>query len=226
MVSERKGVPWYVWAIIGAAGVGGGIYALYKLGTTVFGAGPAAATNELKSWSDEYAKELNAILAQGRLPTQAEEFALKQKQQMIDDAYSKLFIVYGVAAEVIIAGLVTAGLVWLASSVARDYLKTHSVNVKTSASYIQLFRSCEAIDLSEGGNLSLAVALNTQTQTVFNSVYSPLFQTEINTYESSLPTLVGTELVATEELVINLETDMQVTIPNLLLDVTSFLAGA
>jgi len=215
--TERKegGFPWWGKIALGATAVVVGGVVLYELGVTVFGAGPKAAADQLEYWSKEYAKELHEITAQNRLPTAAEEYALKKKQDQIDTAYNKLFTVYGVARDVLIAALAVAAAVWLASALARGYWNTHVGKVNTPAATTQLLRSAQAIDLYATGHAGLAVALQDQTQAAFQSLYSPAFQAEIITLQTMIPTLTGTQLVLTQLLVQNLQLELATTIPTL-----------
>lgn len=222
-MSEKKGLP--TWAKLTLAGIGvvGGIFAIYELATTVFAAGPAAASNQLTSWSDDYAKELAAIVDSGTLPTSAQEYALKAKQQQIDDAYNRLFTVYGIAEDVLLAAVGAALVGYIITATAKNYWNTHVSSANSPASYIMLFRNCQAIDAASEGEVSYAVALNTQTQTVFSQIISPYMQTEVSSLEASTATLVGTELELTETLITTLDVEIETTIPELLEECTEFL---
>lgn len=215
--SGNGGFPWWGKVAIGVTAVVVGGVALYELGVKTFAAGPAAATQQLDYWSAEYAKELHAIAAQNRLPTAAEEYALKKKQDQIDTAYNELFTVWGVARDVLIAAIAAGAAAWLFSTLARSYWNTHVGKVDTPAGATQLLRSAESIDLYATGHVSLAVALQDQTQAAFESLYSPAFQAEIITLQAEIPTLVGSQLALTQLLVENIQVELATTIPALFL---------
>lgn len=205
-------VDWGKVAIGATAIVVGGV-AIYELGVKVFAAGPAAASQQLSYWSGEYAKELNAILAQNTLPTAVQENVLAKKKVLMDEAYNELFSVWGVAETVLIAAIAAAATVWLVSSLARSYWNIHITQVHTPAGVTQLIRSSLAIDVYAVGNTSLALALQDQTQTVFSTLYSPAFQAEIETLQTQTETLQGTQLLLTETLIENLEEEVSSIIP-------------
>ena len=225
MVSEKKGIPVWGKIVLAGAGIVGGIFAIYELATMLFAPGTTAASKQLTTWSDDLAKELADIAAAGRTPTAAEELAIKTKQQEIDDAYTKLFTIYYVTADVLGAAIAAAMIGYIVTRMARDYWNTHVGSCKTPADYIMLYRSCEAIDLYSIGDVSLASAWNTQTNTIYNSSISPYLQTEVTALQTSLTTLIGTELEMTELLITNLEISIYTTIPNLLLETTEFLGA-
>jgi hypothetical protein len=226
--TPSKGLPWWAWGLLAVPVAIGGGYVLYKVGTTIassFAAGPQAADHELTKWSDEYAKELSAITAQNRLPNASEEYALKAKIQRIDDAYNKLFTIYGVAEDVLIGVIATAALAYIVTRVARDYWNSHVGQVKTPAAAIELYRCCEAVDAYGLGSISYAVALNTQNETIFTSLYSPLYQADVYALQGQLSALTGLQLEYTELLITDLQVELETIIPDMLLATTALLVG-
>ena len=201
-------------ALAGTAIVAGGV-ALYELAVKTFAAGPQAAQQQLSYWSGEYSKELNNILVTNTLPTAAEEYALQAKQTQMDTAYNELFTVWGIAKNVLIDAIAAAATVWLISTLARGYWNTHVGNVDTPAAAVQLLRSAEAIDLYATGHTSLALAFQDQTEAVFTSAYTPMYETEISNLQAQTEVLTGTELELTEALVESLQVEVATTIPSL-----------
>lgn len=216
---RSTGIPWWAKAAIAVGTVVAGAVVVYE----IFAGPQAAATAALNSWTKDYMNELTAITKQGNLPTQSQEYVLAQKQKQIDDAYNRLFTVYGVAQNVLIGAVVTGGLVWLASSVAKTYLRSRGSTAKTPDEAIQYVRAAHAIDLYEIGHTTLAIDLQTQTNALFSSLYSPLIQAEIGTLQASTATLIGTQLALTQLLVTNLDVALATEIPTLLQEALSIL---
>lgn len=223
-MSEKGKIPGWTKAVLIGGGVAGGIYALYRLGTTVFAAGPAAALDKLNYWTAEYAKELKAITDQNRLPSASEEYALNKKQGMIDQAYNELFTVYGVARDVLIAGIAAVAAIYLISRLARSYWNTHVTDTQTPASAVELLRSAYAVDLYATGHTGLGVALQDQTEAVFTSLATPTFEAEIFGLQTQIATLTGNQLLLTQLLVQNLQLELASTIPTILTAASQILA--
>jgi hypothetical protein len=228
MVEERRiEVPnWLIKLILGGAAIGVGGYILYYWISG--GAAVAAARAELEKWSREYADELARIAKQGRVPTSAEEYALKRKKEAMDKAYDDLAKAsrYSIdmVRDILIAAIGAIAAAILISRLARDYWDTHVKNVRTPAAAVQLLRESIAIDLHAAGLTSLAVALHTQTQTVFNTIYAPMMQAEIATLQTAIPTLTGAELMWAQFLLTSLQTELATTIPLIFTSAASILA--
>jgi hypothetical protein len=225
MLAEEKKPPtvpdWLIKLVLGGTAIGVGGYILYYFVSG--GAAAASARKELEHWSSEYTRELKQITDQGRTPTSAEEEALKLKAQQMESAYDKLFQIYNVARDVLLAAIgITAGA-WLVHKLARDYWDTHVKNVRTPQAALQLLREAHAIDLHAAGRTTLAVALHTQTETIFAKLYTPMIQAEITTLTAKLPTLVGAQLIWTQFLIQSLQIEMTTIIPSLIAAAGSIL---
>jgi len=224
MVEEKKpAVPdWAVKLILGGSAIAVGGYVVYYYVSG--GAAADAAKNELTYWTDEYARELKKITDEGRIPTEAEEYALKAKAERMQAAYDKLASIYDKAPYILLAAFGIAAGVWLVHRLARDYWDTHVKNVRTPyAGYICL-RDSIAIDLHAAGQTTLAVALHTQTETMFAQLYMPMMQVEIATLQAQIPTLVGTQLIWAQFLIQSLQIEMTSTIPAIMAAAASILA--
>jgi len=224
MVEEKKpAVPdWAVKLILGGSAIAVGGYVVYYFVSG--GALAEAAKKELSQWTDEYARELKKITDEGRIPTEAEEYALKAKAERMQAAYDKLASIYDKAPYILLAAVGIAAGVWLVHKLARDYWETHVKNVKTPQAAVQLLREAHAIDLHAVGQTTLAVALHTQTQTMFQFLYAPMMQAEMATLTAQLPTLVGTQLIWAQFLIQSLQIEMTATIPAIMAAATSILA--
>lgn len=216
MVEEKKpAVPdWAVKLILGGSAIAVGGYIVYYFVSG--GALAAAAQKEIAQWTEEYQRELKKITDEGRIPTSAEEYALKAKAERIEAAYHQFYVIYDRAIAILLGifGIYVAGK--LISRLARDYWETHARDVRTPAAAIQLLRESIAIDLHAFGHTSLAVALHTQTQTMFQTLYVPMMQSEIATLTSQLPTLVGAQLIWAQFLIQSLQIEMTSIIPGLM----------
>ena len=224
MVEEKKpAVPdWAVKLILGGSAIAVGGYVVYYYVSG--GALADAAKKELTYWTDEYARELKKITDEGRIPTEAEEYALKAKAERMQAAYDKLASIYDKAPYILLAAVGIAAGVWLVHRLARDYWETHVKNVRTPQAALQLLREAHAIDLHVVGQTTLAVALHTQTQTMFQFLYAPMMQAEMATLTAQLPTLVGTQLIWAQFLIQSLQIEMTATIPAIMAAATSILA--
>jgi hypothetical protein len=211
MAEEKKpAVPdWAVKLILGGSAIAVGGYVVYYFVSG--GALAEAAKKEIAEWTDEYQRELKKITDEKRIPTEAEEYALKAKAERIDSAYRQFYVIYdkAIATALGIFGIYVAGR--LISKLARDYWETHAKNVKTPASAVQLMRESIAIDLHAVGQTTLAVALHTQTQTMFQTLYAPMMQAEVATLQAQIPTLVGTQLIWAQFLIQSLQLEMTAT---------------
>jgi hypothetical protein len=226
MVEEKKKKPavpdWAVKLILGGSAIAVGGYIVYYFVSG--GALAEAAKKELTYWTDEYARELKKITDEGRVPTQAEEYALKAKAEKMQEAYDKLASIYDKAPAILLTAVGIAAGVWLVHKLARDYWDTHVKDVRTPyASYICL-RDAIAIDLHAAGHTTLAVALHTQTRTMFQTLYAPMMQAEMATLTAQLPTLVGTQLIWAQFLIQSLQIEMTATIPAVMAAAASILA--
>ena len=224
MVEEKKpAVPdWAVKLILGGSAIAVGGYVVYYFVSG--GALAEAAKKELSQWTDEYARELKKITDEGRIPTEAEEYALKAKAERMQAAYDKLASIYDKAPYILLAAVGIAAGVWLVHKLARDYWETHVKNVRTPQAALQLLREAHAIDLHAAGQTTLAVALHTQTETMFQTLYAPMMQAEIATLTAQLPTLVGTQLIWAQFLIQSLQIEMTATIPAIMAAAASILA--
>jgi hypothetical protein len=224
MVEEKKpAVPdWAVKLILGGSAIAVGGYVVYYYVSG--GALADAAKKELTYWTDEYARELKKITDEGRIPTEAEEYALKAKAERMQAAYDKLASIYDKAPYILLAAVGIAAGVWLVHRLARDYWETHVKNVRTPQAALQLLREAHAIDLHVVGQTTLAVALHTQTETMFQTLYAPMMQAEIATLTAQLPTLVGTQLIWAQFLIQSLQIEMTATIPAIMAAAASILA--
>lgn len=226
MVAEEKKrfeVPdWAVKLILGGSAIGVGGYIAYYFVSG--GAAADAAKKEITEWTEEYAQELKKIADEGRIPTQAEEYALKAKAERIDAAYAKLHVVYDKAVAFLLAAVGIGAVAWLVSRLAKDYWNTHVKEVQTPYAALHLLRESIAIDLHAAGQTSLAVALHTQTETMFTTLYMPMMQTEAAYLTSMLPTLTGTQLLFARFLIQSLQLEMAVTIPSIMAAAASILA--
>jgi hypothetical protein len=226
MAEEKKKKPavpdWAVKLILGGSAIGVGGYIVYYFVSG--GALAAAAQKEIAEWTTEYQRELKKIMDEGRVPTEAEEYALKAKAERIDAAYRQFYVIYDKAIAILLGifGIYVAGK--LISKLARDYWETHAKDVKTPASAVQLMRESIAIDLHATGQTTLAIALHTQTQTMFQTLYAPMMQAEIATLTTQLPTLVGTQLIWAQFLIQSLQIEMTATIPAIMAAAASILA--
>jgi hypothetical protein len=225
MVEEKKPITvpdWAVKLILGGSAIGVGGYIVYYWVSG--GALADAAKKELTYWTDEYARELKKITDEGRIPTQAEEYALQKKAERMDEAYSKLASIYDKAPYILLAALGIGAGAWLIHKLARDYWDTHVKDVKTPyAGYICL-RDAIAIDLHAAGNTTLAVALHTQTETMFAQIYMPMMQAQVAMLQAQIPTLVGAELIWAQFLIQSLQIEMTATIPAIMAAAASILA--
>jgi hypothetical protein len=222
---ERKppAVPdWLIKLILGGSAIGVGGYIIYYFVSG--GEAARAARQELEYWTAEYARELKEITDKAQIPTPAEETALKLKAERMEATYNQLFKIYNVARDVLLAAIGTAATVWLISKLAKDYWKTHVTEVKTPQSAIQLLREAHAIDLHAMGQTTLAVAMHTQTQYAFTTLYTPLIQAEIATLTAQLPTLTGTQLLWTQYLIQSLQIEMSTIIPAMMSAAGAILA--
>lgn len=224
MAEEKKPlVPdWAVKLILGGSAIAVGGYVAYYFVSG--GAVADAAKREIAEWTDEYAKELKKIADEGRIPTEAEENILKKKAERIDAAYRELHVVYDIAVPIVIGIFGMYFGYKLVSKLARDYWKTHIKEVKTPAAAVQLFRESLAIDLHAAGQTTLAVALHTQTQTMFQTLYVPMIQSEIATLNAQIPYLTGTQLIWTQFIIQNLQIEMSTVIPSLMAAAGAILA--
>jgi predicted PurR-regulated permease PerM len=224
---KKPTVPdWLIKLILGGTAIGVGGYLLY------YWLSGAAATEEakkqLEKWSKDYGDELAKITSENRLPTSAEEYALKKKKEQIQYWHNKLAeaarysidVVWKIAIAAISAGFT----VLLISKLAKGYWETHIKEVKTPAAAVQLMRESIAIDLHAAGMTTLAVALHTQTQTVFQTIYAPMMQAEIATLQATIPTLTGLELMWAQFMLTSLQTELATTIPLIFTDAASILA--
>jgi hypothetical protein len=226
MAEEKKKKPavpdWAVKLILGGSAIGVGGYIAYYFVSG--GALADAAKKEIAEWTSEYQRELKKIMDEGRVPTEAEEYALKAKAERIDVAYRQFYVIYDKAIAILLGifGIYVAGK--LISKLARDYWETHAKDVKTPAAAVQLMRESIAIDLHAAGQTTLAVALHTQTQTMFQTLYVPMMQTEIATLQAQIPTLVGAQLIWAQFLIQSLQIEMTTTIPAIMAAAASILA--
>lgn len=220
---KRFEVPdWAVKLVLGGAAIGvAGYVAYYFLSG---GAAAEAAKKEITDWTNEYARELKKITDERRVPTQAEEYALKAKAERIEAAYGKLHVIYDKAVAFLIAAVGAAATVWLISRLAKDYWQTHVKEVKTPYAAVHLLREAIAIDLHAAGQTTLAVALHTQTQTMFQTLYTPMMQSEVAYLTSVLPTLTGTRLLMAQFLIQSLQLEMAVIIPSIMAAASAILA--
>jgi hypothetical protein len=217
---------WLIKLILGGTAIGVGGYLLY------YWLSGAAATEEakkqLEKWSKEYADELKKIASENRLPTSAEEYALKRKKEAMDEAYKKLAeasnYAYETVLRIFIAAISAGAAVVLISRLAKSYWETHVKEVKTPSAAVQLLRESIAIDLHAAGLTTLAVALHTQTQTVFQTIYAPMMQAEIATLQAAIPTLTGLELMWAQFMLTSLQTELATTIPLIFTSAASILA--
>jgi hypothetical protein len=224
MVEEKKlAVPdWAVKLILGGSAIAVGGYVVYYWVSG--GALADAAKKELTYWTDEYARELKKITDEGRIPTQAEEYALKAKAERMQTAYDKLATIYDKAPAILLSAVGIAAGVWLVHRLARDYWDTHVKDVRTPQAALQLLREAHAIDLHAVGQTTLAVALHTQTETMFQTLYAPMMQTEIASLTAQLPTLVGSQLIWAQFLIQSLQIELAATIPSIMAAAASILA--
>jgi|GEM_PF-4456345 hypothetical protein len=226
MVEEKEKKPavpdWAVKLILGASAIGVGGYIVYYFVSG--GALADAAKKEISEWTDEYQREFKKIVDEGRVPTEAEEYALKAKAERIDSAYRQFYVIYDRAIAILLGifGIYVAGK--LISKLARDYWETHAKDVKTPAAAVQLMRESIAIDLHAAGQTTLAVALHTQTQTMFQTLYVPMMQAEVAALQAQIPTLVGAQLIWAQFLIQSLQTEMATTIPTIMAAAASILA--
>jgi hypothetical protein len=228
--AERKRkieVPdWLIKLILGGSAIGVGGYLLYYWLSG--GAAVDAARRELEKWSKEYGDELAKTASENRLPTSAEEYALKRKKEAMDDAYRRLAeasrYAYDTVLRIFIAAISAGAAVVLISRLAKSYWETHVKDVKTPSAAVQLMREAIAIDLHAAGMTTLAVALHTQTQTVFQTIYAPMMQAEIATLQAALPTLTGAELMWAQLMITSLQMELTTTIPLIFTSAASILA--
>jgi hypothetical protein len=225
MAEEKKPITvpdWAVKLILGGSAIGVGGYIVYYWVSG--GALADAAKKELTYWADEYAREFKKITDEGRIPTETEEWALQKKAERMDDAYAKLASIYDKAPYIVLAAFGIVAGAWLIHKLARDYWDTHVKDVRTPyAGYICL-REAIAIDLHAAGNTTLAVALHTQTQTVFQTLYVPMMQAEVAALQAQIPTLVGSQLIWAQFLIQSLQIELAATIPAIMAAAASILA--
>jgi hypothetical protein len=113
---------------------------------------------------------------------------------------------------------------WLVHKIARDYWDTHVKDVRTPQAALQLLREAHAIDLHAAGRTTLAVALHTQTELMFATLYTPMMQAEVAALTAQLPTLVGAQLIWAQFLIQSLQVEMATTIPELIAAAGAILA--
>jgi hypothetical protein len=225
MAEEKKPITvpdWAVKLILGGSAIAVGGYIVYYWVSG--GAVAAAAKKEIEYWADEYAREFKKIAAEGRIPTEAEEWALKTKKERLDGAYSILFNIQNIARDLMLSAFGIVAGAWLIHKLARDYWDTHAKEVQTPASAVQLLREAIAIDLHAAGQTTLAVALHTQTQTVFQTLYAPMMQAEVAALQAQIPTLVGSQLIWAQFLIQSLQIELAATIPAIMAAAASILA--
>ena len=224
MAEEKKpAVPdWAVKLILGGTAIGVGGYIIYYYVSG--GAAAAAAKKELEYWTEEYAKELKKATDEARILTTAEEQALKLKAERMEAAYDKLFTIYKTARDVLLVAIGAVAGVWLISALAKDYWKTHVAEVRTPYAAFELLREAHAIDLHAYGQTTLAVALHTETQETFATLYTPMMQAEMSMLTAQIPTLTGAQLIWTQYLVQSLSIEMTATIPALIAAAGTILA--
>jgi hypothetical protein len=226
MVEEKEKKPavpdWAVKLILGASAIGVGGYILYYYVSG--GAAAAAAKAELEYWTREYADELKKITGENRVPTTSEEYALKAKAERMQEAYNRLYSIYTVGRDILLAAIGVVAGAWLVHKIARDYWDTHVKDVRTPQAALQLLREAHAIDLHAAGQTTLAVALHTQTETMFQTLYVPMMQAEIATLQAQIPALVGTQLLWAQFLIQSLQIEMTTTIPTIMAAAASILA--
>lgn len=220
---EKPRVPdWLIKLILGGSAIAVGGYIVYYVLSG--GAAAESAKKELAKWTDEYARELKKIMDERRLPTESEEYALKAKAERIDAAYRRFYVIYDKAVAVLIGIFSVYFAYKLVSKLARDYWETHAKNVRTPAAAVQLLREAIAIDLHAMGQTTLAVALHTQTETMFHTIYAPMIQAEIATLNTQIPYLTGTQLLWAQFMVQSLQLEMTTLIPSIMTAAASILA--
>jgi hypothetical protein len=206
----REEVNLILGVVLGVGGIAAVAYVAYMLLV-----GPLdAKKEELKYWQEEFTRELKEYTSsqQGAL-TEAQEKALEVKRGEVERVSKEIAEMGGNWVEALVAvGGVVAG-VWLVHKLARDYWDTHKDKISTPAGWAMLMRNAVNIDFFAGGQTSLAIAAQTQTDYMFKTMLTPALQAEISYLTNILPSLTGLTLMWAQMMITGLQTEMLITIP-------------
>jgi predicted PurR-regulated permease PerM len=223
-LSQNQGIPGWAKALIAIAGVGAAIYIVYYAVTNVFSAG-------VNAYKQLYQQQYNALLqkmagyikanassntgftaSQQQAITQ-EERILQQTQQGLSAAANGLtnalmWTIIGVATAAVLGAV--------GASALKSFLQAkYGRNPASAYSYTYSVTRIIADELEQMGYPTQAANLITTAQQMFQTIDQPAMTEQIATLQTTLTTLVGAELLAAQQMISLLSTDME-AIPDIL----------
>jgi hypothetical protein len=223
-LSQNQGIPGWAKARIAIAGVGAAIYIVYYAVTNVFSAG-------VNAYKQLYQQQYNALLqkmagyikanassntgftaSQQQAITQ-EERILQQTQQGLSAAANGLtnalmWTIIGVATAAVLGAV--------GASALKSFLQAkYGRNPASAYSYTYSVTRIIADELEQMGYPTQAANLITTAQQMFQTIDQPAMTEQIATLQTTLTTLVGAELLAAQQMISLLSTDME-AIPDIL----------
>ena len=223
-MSQNQGIPGWAKALIAIAGVGAAIYIVYYAVTNVFSAG-------VNAYKQLYQQQYNALLqkmagyikanassntgftaSQQQAITQ-EERILQQTQQGLSAAANGLtnalmWTIIGVATAAVLGAV--------GASALKSFLQAkYGRNPASAYSYTYSVTRIIADELEQMGYPTQAANLITTAQQMFQTIDQPAMTEQIATLQTTLTTLVGAELLAAQQMISLLSTDME-AIPDIL----------
>jgi hypothetical protein len=199
MAEERKGVPWWVKAVVYVAVPVGVIVAAYKI-ISDWLMGPVNALKDLwqKQYND-YVAEMKEYADKGLMSNEDYQTVLDRKSssmQQTEKSYAQLSMnlqaTITECVAIVVAGLAIVGI---SKAIIDKWTKKASGQVQTAKGQGYIAACALAEDLAEKGKLTEATGLVTAMRDYFNTVDASFMQQQISYYQSMLPSLTGAELL-------------------------------